>query len=58
MQYTKTAAETFDEIASRRADAGWADGEPFGIFTAFVGSIVLTAVGGYYGRKIGKHYGG
>ncbi len=38
--------------------AGWAAGEPFGIFAAFVVSIVLTAAGGYYGRKMGKHYGG
>jgi hypothetical protein len=38
--------------------AGWAAGESFGIFTAFVVSMVLTAAGGYYGRKIGKHYGG
>ena len=37
---------------------GWAAGEPFGIFTAFAVSIVLTATGGYYGRKMGKHYGG
>ncbi|WP_373058837.1 hypothetical protein [Gemmatimonas sp.] len=38
--------------------AGWAAGVPFGVFTAFVVSILLAAVGGYYGRKIGKHYGG
>lgn len=38
--------------------AGWAISEPFGMFTAFVVSMLLTAVGGYYGRKIGKHYGG
>jgi uncharacterized membrane protein len=38
--------------------AGWAIGEPFGMFSAFVVSIVLTAAGGYYGRKMGKHYGG
>ena len=38
--------------------AGWAAGEPFGMFTAFVFSMVLTAVGGCYGRKMGKHYGG
>ncbi len=38
--------------------AGWAAGEPFGMFSAFVVSMVLTAVGGYYGRKMGKHYGG
>ncbi len=38
--------------------AGWAAGEPVGIFTAFVVSIVLTGVGGYYGNKVAKHYGG
>jgi len=38
--------------------AGWAAGEPFGMFTAFVVGILLTAAGGYYGRMIGKHYGG
>ena len=38
--------------------AGWAAGETFGIMTAFVVSIVLMAAGGYYGRKVGKYYGG
>lgn len=38
--------------------AGWAIGEPFGMFTAFVVSMVLTGIGGYYGNKAAKHYGG
>ena len=38
--------------------AGWAAGEPFGLMTAFVVSITLMAAGGYYGRKVGTHYGG
>jgi hypothetical protein len=36
--------------------AGWAVGALAGTFTAFVVSIVGTAAGVYYGRKIGKHY--
>jgi hypothetical protein len=38
--------------------AGWALGEPFGMFTAFVVSMIGTGVGLYAGRRIGQHYGG
>ncbi len=38
--------------------AGWFLGEPFGMFTAFVLSIVGTGVGIYVGRRIGRHYEG
>ena len=34
--------------------AGWALGAPGGTFSAFLVSIVGTAVGVYYGRRIGR----
>jgi hypothetical protein len=34
--------------------AGWALGVPGGTFSAFLVSIVGTAVGVYYGRRIGR----
>lgn len=34
--------------------AGWALGARAGTFTAFVVSIVGTAIGVYYGRKFGR----
>ena len=35
--------------------AGWALGAPGGTFSAFVVSIVGTAAGVYYGRRISRH---
>lgn len=35
---------------------GWAIGEPVGLFTAFVISVVGTGVGIYWGRRIGRRY--
>ena len=38
--------------------AGWALGALVGTFTAFVVSIVGTAAGVYWGRRIGRNYEG
>ena len=35
--------------------AGWALGEPVGILVAFVGAVLGTGVGMYWGRGIGLH---
>ena len=36
---------------------GWYAGERFGMFTAFVCSIIGTGVGVYAGRKLADHWG-
>ena len=36
--------------------AGWALGALAGTFTAFAASVVGTAAGVYWGRRIGRHY--
>ena len=38
--------------------AGWALGSPAGIMTAFMLSIVGTALGIYAGRRVAHYYGG
>lgn len=38
--------------------AGWALGAFGGTFVAFVASVVGTAVGVYYGHRLGRHWGG
>ena len=44
--------------ATAGGSAGWALGSPAGIMTAFVLSIVGTAVGIYAGRRVAHYYGG
>ncbi|MBL0173613.1 MAG: hypothetical protein IPP90_23580 [Gemmatimonadaceae bacterium] len=36
---------------------GWYAGESFGIFTAFVCSMVGTGIGIYAGKKLADHWG-
>jgi hypothetical protein len=38
--------------------AGWALGDPFGLFTMFLLSMAGTGVGIDVGRRIGTHYEG
>lgn len=37
--------------------AGWALGEPFGFFAAFVGSTIAFGFGLYAGRRLADHLG-
>ena len=44
-------------VSTVTSAVGWWLGAPFGIFTAFLVSIVGLAIGVYAGRRLAQHWG-